>query len=210
MATTANPDGDTGASAGALHDPQFVDDLRRRMLRFARLQLSDASLAEDAVQEAFVGALRGSTSFAGRAAYRSWVFAILRHKIADQLRAQLRYAALPANEPEPDPVVDGLFEPDGHWTEAAAPSGWGDPHAALQDTQFWRVFETCLDHLPGQQARLFMMREFVELDSGEICRATGVTTTNLNVSLHRARLRLRNCLEQHWFGADGAASTGHT
>jgi RNA polymerase sigma-70 factor (ECF subfamily) len=212
MATTANTDADAdpGAVAGALHDPQFVDDLRRRMLRFARLQLSDAALAEDAVQEAFVGALRGSTSFAGRAAYRSWVFAILRHKIADQLRAQLRYASLPANEPDPDPVVDGLFEPDGHWTADAAPSGWGDPHAALQDMQFWRVFEACLDHLPGQQARLFMMREFVELDSGEICRTTGVTTTNLNVSLHRARLRLRNCLEQHWFGADGESPAGRT
>jgi len=212
MTTIANPDADadTGTVAGALHDPQFVDDLRRRMLRFARLQLSDASLAEDAVQEAFVGALRGSTSFAGRAAYRSWVFAILRHKIADQLRAQLRYAARPANEPEPDPVVDGLFEPDGHWTAEAAPSGWGDPQAALQDTQFWRVFEACLDHLPGQQARLFMMREFVELDSGEICRTTGVTTSNLNVSLHRARLRLRNCLEQHWFDADGDPAAGRT
>jgi RNA polymerase sigma-70 factor (TIGR02943 family) len=212
MAPTANPDADadTSAGAGALHDPQFVEDLRRRMLRFARLQLSDAALAEDAVQEAFVGALRGSKSFAGRAAYRSWVFAILRHKIADQLRAQLRYASLPEREPERDPVVDGLFDPDGHWTTEAAPSGWGDPHAALQDNQFWRVFEACLDHLPGQQARLFMMREFVELDSGEICRATGVTTTNLNVSLHRARLRLRNCLEQHWFGADVGPSREST
>ena len=55
--------------------PQFVADLRRRMLRFATLQLADPHLAEDAVQEAFVGALRGSRSFAGRAAYRSWVFA---------------------------------------------------------------------------------------------------------------------------------------
>lgn len=189
--------------AGALGDPQFVADLRRRMLRFATLQLSDAALAEDAVQEAFVGALRGSDKFAGRAAYRSWVFAILRHKIADQLRAQVRYASQPAaDHPEPDPVVDEMFEATGHWTADAAPSNWGDPHAALQDAQFWRVFEACLDHLPGQQARLFMMREFVELDSHEICSAAGVTTSNLNVSLHRARLRLRNCLEQHWFDSE--------
>ena len=65
------------------------------------------------------------------------------------------------------------------------------------------MFEACLDHLPGQQARVFMMREFVDLDSREICGAVGISTTNLNVSLHRARLRLRNCLEEHWF-ADGA------
>ena len=201
MAGTAPPE--SARAEGALDDPQFVTDLRRRMLRFATLQLSDAAAAEDAVQEAFVGALRGAGQFAGRAAYRSWVFAILRHKIADQLRAQARYAVRNAvAEPEPDAVVDGLFEADGHWTADAAPADWGDPHAALQDAQFWRVFEACLDHLPSQQARLFMMREFVELESNEICSAAGVTTSNLNVSLHRARLRLRVCLEQHWFGAE--------
>jgi RNA polymerase sigma-70 factor (ECF subfamily) len=199
MTSTVTPA--VGDGPGALDDPQFVTDLRRRMLRFATLQRSDASLAEDAVQEAFVGALRGSGKFAGRAAYRSWVFAILRNKNADQLRAQMRYAAQSAvDEPETDPVVDGMFEADGHWTADAAPSAWGDPHSALQDAQFWRIFEACLDHLPGQQARLFMMREFVELDSHEICSAAGVTTSNLNVSLHRARLRLRSCLEEHWFG----------
>lgn len=194
---------DSASLAGPLDDPQFVADLRRRMLRFATLQLSDAAAAEDAVQDALIGALRGARQFAGRAAYRSWVFAILRHKIADQLRAQARYAARSAtDESEPDPVVAGMFEADGHWTTDAAPATWGDPEAALQDSHFWRVFEACLDHLPGQQARLFMMREFIELDSDEICIAAGVTTSNLNVTLHRARLRLRNCLEQHWFGAE--------
>jgi len=200
MTTPADSGSNISSATDALNDPQFVEDLRRRMVRFATLQLSDASLAEDAVQEAFIGALRGSGSFAGRAAYRSWVFGILRHKIADQLRTQTRYAAAPVEDAEPDPAPDGLFEPDGHWTKEAAPADWGDPHASLQDDQFWRVFEACLDHLPGQQARVFMMREFVELESPEICRAVGISTSNLNVSLHRARLRLRGCLEQHWFG----------
>lgn len=204
MADPDNSAGSISSAAGALSDPQFVADLRRRMVRFATLQLSDPSLAEDAVQEAFIGALRGSGSFAGRAAYRSWVFGILRHKIADQLRTQTRYAAAPVEDAEPDPVPDGLFEPDGHWTREAAPADWGDPHASLQDDEFWRVFEACLDHLPGQQARVFMMREFVELESPEICRAVGISTSNLNVSLHRARLRLRGCLEQHWFGEEAA------
>jgi RNA polymerase sigma-70 factor (ECF subfamily) len=193
------PEATSADSAAALLDPGFVADLRRRMLRFATLQLADPSLAEDAVQEAFVGALRGSRNFAGRAAYRSWVFAILRNKIADQLRAQLRYASAPADEPGRDAVPEGYFDDDGHWNDESAPADWGDPQAALQDTQFWRVFESCLDHLPPQQARLFMMREFVELDSSEVCSAIGISTSNLNVSLHRARLRLRSCLEQHWF-----------
>jgi RNA polymerase sigma-70 factor (ECF subfamily) len=190
-----------GDAASALLDPGFVADLRRRMLRFATLQLADPSLAEDAVQEAFVGALRGSRNFAGRAAYRSWVFAILRHKIADQLRQQLRYASRPADDPGHDPVPESFFDEHGHWTDDAAPADWGDPHAALQDSQFWHVFEACLEHLPQQQARVFMMREIVELESPEVCSAVGISTSNLNVCLHRARLRLRSCLEQHWFDA---------
>lgn len=202
MTIAGNPDAPATGAADPLQDSQFVADLRRRMLRFATLQLSDASLAEDAVQEAFIGALRGSGSFAGRAAYRSWVFGILRHKIADQLRAQTRHATAQVEDVEPDAAPDGLFEPDGHWTSDAAPADWGDPQASLRDDQFWQVFEACLDHLPGHLARVFMMREFVELESPEICRAVGISTSNLNVSLHRARLRLRGCLEQHWFGEE--------
>lgn len=211
MSSQGKPDAATANAAAGTADPlrdtQFVDDLRRRMLRFATLQLADPHLAEDAVQEAFIGAMRGAGTFEGRAAYRSWVFAILRHKIADQLRARTRYATGSVDElPEADPHPDTFFEPDGHWTEKDAPANWGDPQAALREDQFWRVFEACLDHLPGQQARVFMMREFVELDSPEICGAVGISTTNLNVSLHRARLRLRSCLEEHWF-AEGAPRT---
>ena len=71
----------------------------------------------------------------------------------------------------------------------------------MRGQQFWQVFETCLEHLPGQQARVFMMREFIEMESDEICTAVGISVSNLNVMLHRARLRLRlrECLENHWF-----------
>ena len=61
------------------------------------------------------------------------------------------------------------------------------------------MFEACVEHLPERQAQVFMMREFVGLDSAEICKAAGLTVTNLHVLLHRARLRLRACLEQYWF-----------
>lgn len=69
----------------------------------------------------------------------------------------------------------------------------------MYDAQFWRVFEACLDRLPAAQARVFMMREFLELETPEICAVANITVSNLNVMLHRARLRLRECLENHWF-----------
>ena len=83
--------GQAGAERSALlGDSDFLESLRRQMLKFATLQLSDANLAEDAVQEALIGALRKARSFAGRAALKTWVFAILKNKIADILRQKQR------------------------------------------------------------------------------------------------------------------------
>lgn len=184
-----------------LSDAAFLSDLRRQMLKFATLQLASSHAAEDAVQEALVGALKNAKAFAGRAALKTWVFAILRNKIADVLRHKQRVgeASCLLREQEESEDFSELFDPQGHWQADERPAHWGNPHEALHQQQFWKVFEICLERLPGNQARVFMMKEFVELDAGEICTAVGVTTTNLNVMLHRARLRLRECLENNWF-----------
>ena len=192
----------------SLADPVFLQDLRAQMLRFAILQLGDSQMAEDAVQEALVGALRNARSFRGRAALKTWVFAILKNKIADLLRQthrQREAARLMLEEAEAE-EPSGLFDEEGSWYAAERPATWGDPEKALHNRHFWRVFEACLDHLPGQQARVFMMREFVDMTSDEICAAVGISTSNLNVMLYRARLRLRECLENRWFSHDGAGS----
>ncbi|HJV27069.1 MAG TPA: RNA polymerase factor sigma-70 [Aromatoleum sp.] len=192
------------AGNGDLHDDAFVEALRRQMLRFATLQLSDRDLAEDAVQEALVGALRNAASFSRRAALRTWVFAILRNKIADILRHKERVvdAGSLRGDDEEDEDFSALFDRRGYWQTDSHPAAWGNPQESLREQQFWRVFETCLDGLPPNQARVFMMREYIELESNEICTAVGVTTSNLNVMLYRARMRLRECLEMRWF-ADG-------
>lgn len=203
MMGTSQSHGKEPAEAGinALTDKAFLDDLRRQMLRFATLQLSNSHAAEDAVQEALVGALKNAKSFAGRAAVKTWVFAILKNKIADTLRQKQRLveASSLLREDEEDEDFSELFNQKGMWQADEKPATWGNPQDALHQNQFWNVFETCLDGLPGNQARVFMMKEFVELDAGEICNTVGITTSNLNVMLHRARLRLRECLENQWF-----------
>lgn len=182
-------------------DASFVEELRRQMIHFATLQLSDRHLAEDAVQEALIGAMKNSQCFAGRSAFKTWVFAILKHKIADLLRQRRRQV-----EPNPLPQWDDddedwdqRFDRKGFWNPDDRPQEWGQPESSLHNTQFWRVFETCLEHLSGQQARVFMMREFVGLETQEICAELHLTVSHLNVLLYRARLRLRKCLESRWF-----------
>ncbi|NCP55643.1 MAG: RNA polymerase factor sigma-70, partial [Rhodoferax sp.] len=157
--------------------------------------------AEDAVQEALMGALKNAKSFAGRAALKTWVFAILKNKIADVLRQKQRMveASSLLHEDEEGEDFSELFDRKGFWQSDEKPATWGNPQNALHQNQFWKVFELCLEALPGNQARVFMMKEFVELDSGEICNTVGITTSNLNVMLHRSRLRLRECLENTWF-----------
>lgn len=182
-------------------DPVFLETLRQQMLKFATLQLSNSHLAEDAVQEALIGALKNAASFGARAALKTWVFAILKNKIADVLRQKQRTinaGSLIRDDEEQEDFAE-LFNAKGFWLADERPQAWGNPVACLQERQFWVVFEACLENLPGKQARVFMMREFIEMESNEICAAVGITTSNLNVMLHRARLRLRECMENRWF-----------
>lgn len=196
----------TGGGEVMLADPELLAELRRQMVRFATLQLRDPDLAEDAVQEALAGALKNARSFAGRAALKTWVFAILKNKIADALRQRARLiTASSLDDDDSDDeggVFAALFDARGHWHGDATPSGWQEPEASLRDSQFWRVFEACLDGLPERSARVFMMREFVGLETEEICNALALSRTNLHVLLHRARLRLRACLENNWFAEE--------
>lgn len=192
------------ATAIDLTDEAFLRELREQMLKFARLQLNDEQLAEDAVQEALIGALKNARSFARQSALKTWVFAILKNKIADTLRGKYRRNEVSDDDDcnscnKSDNLDDELFNDGGHWRAEERPMNWGAPQKMVYDEQFWKVMDTCLNHLPANQARAFMMREFIELTTDEICESMEVTVSNLNVMLYRARLRLRECLENHWF-----------
>ncbi|MBP6636938.1 MAG: sigma-70 family RNA polymerase sigma factor [Sulfuritalea sp.] len=182
-----------------------LNALRPDLLRFARLQLRDAGAAEDAVQETLLAALSGGGNFESRSSYKTWLIAILRNKIVDIIRSQSREvlaSSLAGDEDGDDALAETLFEPNGHWTVEARPGRWADPDASFEQQQFWRVFEACLDHLPAKTARVFMMREILGLETGEICKETGISTSNCWVVLHRARMSLRRCLETTWFAGD--------
>jgi RNA polymerase sigma-70 factor (ECF subfamily) len=186
-------------------DPAFLESLRREMIAFARMQLRDAALAEDAVQEALAAALDGADRFSGASAMKTWVFGILRNKIVDGIRQQARStpaSAFVAADEGLDQAFELLFKENAHWHPAVRPGTWGDPEESLREKGFWAVFETCLEHLPANTARVFMMREVMELDTAEICAELGISAGNCHVILHRARAALRGCLEQGWFAGE--------
>jgi RNA polymerase sigma-70 factor (ECF subfamily) len=173
-------------------------------MRVAQLQLRDSALAEDAVQDTIVAALAGQDGFSGKSSLRTWLTGILKHKIVDAIRRrQKEPMALAGLDDELDvDEFDGLFRAGGAWE--SPPADWGDPEGALGRRQFFDILELCLARLPKNTARVFVMREVMELSSEEICKELSITANNLWVILYRARMALRLCLEQNWF-ADGRA-----
>lgn len=183
--------------SGSNHEyARQVEALRPQLLRFARAQLRNDAWAEDAVSETLLAALEKPGAFGGASQLKTWLVGILKHKLVDQLRRHAREAVSLSTEDGED--VDALlFDETGHWREA--PADWGNPEHALHERQFIDVLETCMQKLPATQGRVFMMREWLELETDEICKELAITPTNLWVLLHRARLRLRECLQQTWF-----------
>ena len=183
---------------------QAVQMLRPQLMRYARAQLRNDAWAEDAVSETVLAALAKPQGFGGQSQLKTWLVGILKHKLVDQIRRHGREVSTTTPDDEED--VDGpLFDATGHW--AAAPAEWGDPEAACGRREFFEVLEVCVDKLPGVQGRVFMMREWLEMDSREICKELAITPTNLWVLLHRARLRLQLCLQERWFGDQHRSKT---
>jgi len=169
-----------------------VEEQRPYLLRYASLQLRDHAAAEDAVQETLAAALAGEKSFGGRSNLRTWLTGILKHKIIDAIRKGSRETPI-----ESDEALEALFDANGHWS--AFPPEWDNPAGSLEQKQFFRALEMCLEGLPDKTARAFMMREHLGLETDEICKELSVTPTHVWVLLYRARMALRKCLEMNWF-----------
>jgi RNA polymerase sigma-70 factor (ECF subfamily) len=172
---------------------------RRYLLRVAQLQLRDTDAAEDAVQETLVAALAARDGFTGRSSVKTWLTGILKHKIVDAIRQRQRQPVVVASFDDETDLddFDPVFKDNGAWQ--APPADWGDPENALSRQEFMSVMEICLEKLPPNTARVFMMREVMELDTDEICKELTITANNLWVILYRARMSLRECLERNWF-----------
>src|SRR5664279_913113 len=182
-----------------------LDQHRGYLLRVARLQLRDDAQAEDVVQETLLAALSGS-GFSGKSSLKTWLTGILKHKIVDAIRRKQREPVAASTFGNLDDELDigdfdAMFDATGHWSPK--PGDWGDPAAALEGRQFIEIVDFCLEKLPPNTARVFMMREVLELETAEICKELRITSTNLWVILYRARVALRQCLEQNWFAQGG-------
>lgn len=129
---------------------------------------------------------------------------ILKHKLADHWRHSAREVSDSAlslfydDADDTDVTEADFFMCNGRWNDNA-PTTWGNPEEALKQQEFWAIYDTCQRNLPPKMARVFMLRELVGLSVDEICLETGFSDVNYWVTMHRARLRLRECLNVRWF-----------
>jgi len=181
-------------------DPQqWLEEHGDILYRFAMQRAHDSELASDLVQDTLLSAWKGKDSFSGKSTVRTWLIGILKHKWIDHLRKEIRqreHAALADGDP-----TAWFDENNGAWKKP--PTQWhDDPEMLCQSEQFMQTLHACSDKLPAKQRSVFDMREFQGLDSDEICKICDISSTNLHVLLHRARLALRHCLDKNWFGGN--------
>jgi RNA polymerase sigma-70 factor (TIGR02943 family) len=168
------------------------------LYRYALCRLRNPELAEEKVQETFVGALQTQGRFQGRASERTWLTSILKRKIFDHFRKISRERAFDSGLLE-KASLDSLFDRKGKWL--AGPNKWyWEPDRTLRQKEFCEIFHRCLSKIPDRMAQVFLLREVDGHKGDEICTLMGISPTNLGVILYRARMRLRRLMEIEWFG----------
>ena len=186
-------------SANIENPELWVDSYGDFLYRFALSRVKDPSIAEDLVQETFLAALRARESFKGQSAGRTWLTAILKHKIVDHIRKKIREPSTDKIESLTD-MSDSDFDERGEWN--IRPGKWSvNPGNLYEQKEFLDVLYRCLAELPERLAEAFIKREMDGLSTAEVCKALGITATNSWVMLYRARMSLRRCLENKWLSA---------
>jgi len=170
------------------------------LLRFAKSQLRNDSMAEDVVSEAMLAILEKPEAFAGRSSLRTPTPRASSSSRSSTCCVSAREVHIePLDEQSQDDALDALFNANGHWQEP--PPAWQQPEKSLEQSQFFEALQACVDRLPPKLARVFMMREWLERETDEICVELAITPTNCGVMLYRARMSLRECVDRRWFGS---------
>lgn len=196
---------EAGAGGETLDAARWVAAHGDALFSFALARLHVRTEAEDAVQETFLAALGARGRYRGEAGERAWLYGILRHKVVDRLRARGREAMLESDDGDDD-FIDRCFDAAGRWH--ARPQRWARPDEEAEYGEFENTLASCLGDLPTTLETTFRLVEVDGLDTPSACKALSVQPTNLWVRLHRARLRLRECLERRWFGEEALRRKG--
>ena len=183
---------------------QLVERHQSLMLRVARRYVRSAAVAEDVVQETWLGVLSGLDRFEGRASLKTWIFRILTNRAIT--RAEREGRVLPFSSvagDDADPAVEpDRFRPEGdQWPGGwkSFPASWdGLPEERLLARETLALVGAAIAALPERQHVVILMRDIEGWSAGEVCEALAISEANQRVLLHRARSKVRRSLEAYF------------
>jgi RNA polymerase sigma-70 factor (TIGR02943 family) len=182
--------------SNTINPDSWVSEYGDYLYRFTLLRVSDSEQAKDLVQETFISALKSKDNFKGQSSVKTWLTAICKHKILDYYRKSNRevpISQLQKNLDEDNDITDSLFVKNGHWkTGEMANENLGELN--LINDEKAKSIKECLDNLAPKYRRIFIAREIDEISTDDICTELKISSSNLWVILHRARLKMQKCL----------------
>lgn len=185
-------------------EPQhWVERYGDYLFNFAIVRVNDREKAEDLVQETFLAGLKAMENFQGKSTERTWLISILKRKVIDTYRKQYASKETFMGEYERE-ISDGDFYRGenpfrGHWLEGKGPhSNSLMPEGDIEQKELMDIIQKCISGLPPNLASAFVMKMIDEAESEDICKELEISPSNLWVMLHRARLKMRKCVESKW------------
>jgi RNA polymerase sigma-70 factor (ECF subfamily) len=184
----------------------LVERLQPPMLAVALTYVRTRAVAEEVVQEAWLGMLNGLERFEGRSSLKTWIFHILVNVARTRGAREARtapFSSLTAEDEQAAVQPERFRGPDdafaGHWW--AYPSDWHRlPEAALLQQETMQVVVHAIEELPPAQRAVITMRDVAGCSAGDVCAELDVSDGNQRVLLHRARSHVRSALERHLDG----------
>ena len=173
------------------------------------MYVQEREVAEEVVQETWLGVLHGLDRFEGRSSLKTWIFSILTNSA--KTRAQREGRSIPFSQLETDDVPDSdepsvapeRFNPvSDHW--AVHPDSRDDvPEMRLLSQETQDVIHRAIQALAPNQRKVITLRDIEGWSSDEVCNVLEISETNQRVLLHRARAAVRSVLEQYLDGKNG-------
>lgn len=177
---------------------EWVDNYADMLFGYTVVRVKDEGIAEDIVQDTFLSAWNAREGYKGEASEKNWLFTILRNKITDHYRKLNRANVDFGLEDD----TQNLFSENGHWTGDSAKkiTDWKSENVSqrVESKEFVQVLTRCRKKLKEIQNAVFTMKYLDDLDSSQICKVLGITSSNYWVLMHRAKLNLRNCIQKNW------------